>query len=470
MTMKWTLTLATALLALGLSPARADAQQLIIWYMAPTEAMIEAFGAGHHLHGSLADGYREMRLTRANTPTFLKVAPENLVRTYNAIQPGTALRTRIDRVMQISGGVVDVNLVLVDDRTGLPGWMRLADWNPDDDGEDKVYVWPAAGVGERQANRRYQAIIGLGEQSSVEIQTWAGQWLAWEGTILHEMGHTQMVGEHSRWASISISYGGDGGHWLEELLGDQEVPFEEGLGTFWGILHNDPDGQQEVLDFLNNPRPRYALESWSVLAGTREIWNAPHEEVRDLPPPDPDAPPGAGYAVRSYRWRDVPGKYILFCETTSTAFHMFFWKYANNNRDQAFEMIFNSAQAMWQERRQRFLAYAVNRLALQLEDFARRAEGQAAATAGTLTSSMYPFALMDMLTHFGIERAEFEREVRATNPDRHPRAFTEYWNHRDNIRKLAQPFLEGETIRFEEAVRAVHQYLQGAGTILATAR
>ncbi|MGH2628744.1 MAG: hypothetical protein ACRDHY_19065, partial [Anaerolineales bacterium] len=245
-------TLRSILFALGLLgslvPDLAGAQTVQLYYAAPTAAMVSTFGAGS-VFGGVADGYRAVPVTPANSAAFQSIAPPNVLRTYNALQPGTTLRNRMDGVLRVSGGVVDVSIVLFDDRTGISGHSSFA---TSTNAAGQQYIWPAAGVGPKQANNRYQAAIGVGEQASAHIQTWPGGWLAWEGALLHESLHTQFVGEKTKWGGptgngVDIVYGGDGSHWIFELLGEQELPFEEGLGTFYGTMHNNPEGARNLV-------------------------------------------------------------------------------------------------------------------------------------------------------------------------------------------------------------------------------
>ena len=455
-----------ALAALAtLIPAWAEAQTITYHYVAPIAAIRAAFGSVSTADTGFYDvGYVHVRITSANVAKFKAAAPKNLVKTYEAFQTGTPLRKRLDQILKISGGIVDVTAALVDDRTNISANSSFAD-APRNDGS--LYVWPAAGVSGKLANGRYRGMIGLGTSAADTIVGEPGGWKAWEGTICHEVSHTQMVNESTKWGSVNIVYGGDGGHWVSELIGEQELTFEEGLGTFFGLIDNPDWTRRALIPFFRNAGERYDLESWSVLAGTSEIWNAPHSESRQTPPTPPPTP-GGQYAVRSYTWRNVPGFFVLFNENTSTAFHYFYWNHANGNRDSALDMILKEASTMSQHRRKRNLAYAVNRLSLQLEDFAATPAGATAKTNGTLTSSMYPFALLDVLTHFGMSEADYKREHRANNPDRSPKAFADYWSRRNAVKQLVDPHLTANPIRIEEAVRAVHDYFRAPATILAT--
>jgi hypothetical protein len=455
---------AAALVTL-LAPALARAQSISFLYVAPKAPLQAAFGTVPPADtGYFATGYADVRITAANEAKFRTAAPANLVQTFDALKAGTALRRRVDQILQISGGITDETIALVDDRAGVTNARFATSRLPN----GTLFVWPAAGVGPKQANGRHRGFIGLGTVAANKISTtWPGAWKAWEGTIMHECSHTQFVNEKTKWGAVNIVYGGDNKHYLSEILGEQELTFEEGLGTFYGLIDNPDWPTSQVLPFFQDDTERYSIESWSVLAGTAEVWNAPHSESRQTPPTPPPTP-GGQYAVRTYKWKDVPGFYILFNENTSTGFHYFFWKNATANRDSALAMVLRGSSSMSQDRRKRNLAYAVNRLSLQLEDYAATPAGVAAKQAGTLTSSMYPFALLDVLTHFGMSEATYKREHVTNHPDRNPKAFADYWTRRAAVRQLVQADLDASPIRIEHAVQAVRDYFRSANTILAT--
>jgi len=270
-----------------------------------------------------------------------------------------------------------------------------------------------------------------------------------------------------KWGSTSIVYGGDHMHYTSELCGEQELPFEEGLGTYYGDTQNHPTAYTNLIADFARSNERYVLESRAVLAGTQAIWNAPHTErsLSLMSLPDPADRTGS-YAVREYRWRDVPGFYLLFSESTTTGFNLFFWRTANNDPTRADQMIGTVARALARDRRKRYLTYEANRLALQMEAFAATPQGAAARTAGTLTSSLYPFALLDVLTHFGMSDPDYRADYDRHYPDAQPRAYAEYFNRRAAIRAIADPFLNSSPVRIAEAVDAVHRYCQRADAIV----
>src|SRR5260370_424333 len=335
--------------------------------------------------------------------------------------------------------------------------------------------FPTQVVGRSSVDRpsgtgRYHGAIRLGEHWAGSFRSGASHDLGWEEPILHETLHTQFVvdngGNKTKWAPFWVSYGGDGTHYTSELMGEQELSFEEGLGTYYGMVRNHPTGYNSVLQFLARTDERYIIESRSVLAGSAEIWNAPHTEV---PKPLTLLPPSertGSYVWRFYRWRDVPGWYLMFSESTSTAFHLLFWHKVNNNPDQAFDYIFGTSRTISHDIHQRFLTYAVNRLSLQMETYAATPPGQAAKTAGTLTSSMFPFALLDILTHFGMTEAQYKQDCDRNHPDRNPRAYTEYCARRNAVKTLVKPYLHRNPIRMQDAVDAANHYFQAADTIL----
>ena len=68
--------------------------------------------------------------------------------------------------------------------------------------------------------------------------------------------------------------------------------------------------------------------------------------------------------------------------------------------------------------------------------------------------------------HFGMTDAEFQTEFRRDQHLVTSKALTEYWKHRDAIRKICEPHFKANPIRFTVAVGEVHAYFQKAPTIL----
>ena len=439
--------LTRVLLLLLLFPAAGSAQAVRIVFVGPTGAMVSTFGV-KNVAGGYADGYRGVVLTAANLKSFEKIAPESLVETRRRLEPGTVLRQRIDRMLQISGGVVDLDILLADDRTGFSG----------DTGTfvtatsvDRSYIWPAASSHPKEeGSGRYQGIVRLGETASLIIQSMAGGWPSWEAFILHEVLHTQFLNEDVHWGPVNGFHGAAPAHRFDEVTADESLSVEEGLAAFYGSVHNDPVGILALLYFLGRTDPRYVESS----AGP--WWESDKPVVYTFQLPQQG----------SYRWSDVPVRSLLYSESTTTALYLLFWEHVNDNTDQALAMIDASARFLARDRTRRGLPYAVNRLALQLEDFAATPAGQAAKAAGTLTSSLFPFALLDLLTHFEMTEPQYRLHYERQEPDRHPQAFTRYWARREAVKKLVEPYLSSAPIQMDAAAAALNRFFQ-EDTVLA---
>ncbi len=450
----------------GSCAATASAQTLSFTFVGPTASMVSNFGAAN-VKGGYADGYRGVAITAANVATFQKVAPEMLRRTYASLQPGTPLRTRIDRVMAISHQQVkEVEVRLVDDLGGLSGTANFGT-----SFRSKVkYVWPAAWNFPIEPKQGHKGVIGIGEFFAVDhVNDMTVGWTGWESVLLHEMLHTQFVLEKTKWGSVSVTYGLDGVHYFSEILGAQDLAFEEGLGTFYGYTHFQPNGMNATNAFFSRADERYIVEDGSIPASWEDLRKVVHRrEERKIPEEVRAAQPDRGSYNRYYfLWNQVPGKYLLFNEWTSVAFHMYFWQNANNSPDEALRMIDEMSGWMWGELRRRNLAYGVNSLAWQLEELAATPQGKTKASAGTLTSSMFPFALLDVLTHFGMPDDVYQSEFTRNNLGQPSQALKEYWNHRAAVRKLVEGDLKASPVRIQQAVASIHKYFQQPSTIIA---
>ena len=267
-----------------------------------------------------------------------------------------------------NGAVNTVQYWLVDDRTGFNvtaanrgGWFMVY---PE---TGTRFVWPAAGNYTSGGNRL--GIVGFGEnQLATDQSQRTGGMSAVDEVVLHETSHTQFI-SGSKWEAVggnAITYGADGMHYFNtaELLADQEGALNEGLATFYGYVMNDA-AWQEQLQVLTSTGRRYFVEGRSFLAGQRELYTVADRErdVLNTRRSDGTLVPqtyanGDEIAIFTYRWRSVPGFYILFAENTSTAFFSIFRNYTYRNKDTAMAMITTSSQAMSPERRKRFLTYA----------------------------------------------------------------------------------------------------------------
>ncbi len=486
-TTKYTYKWLIAVLFLLLSGGLVNAQTITIRYAAPTDTINNHFGANQSFAYEypnssgdtilLLSGFRWVTLDASNEATFRSMAEPNMRRTYDSISTNTAaLRAVINRVMRMKGNV-NVEVLLVDDRNGLGAVDPQLGGDPDSDG--KLFVWPHAvnwGTG-----NTYAGYVVFGTRALRRFVAQTGGWEKWEEVIIHEFSHTQFTPDprygYNKWNSIAIGYGGDQGHWLSEILADQQVPFEEGTGTFWGISHNRPSGPNELVRFLNDTSYRYSLGSRSFLTGTAAMWNAPHRvqwtgTVDTLPNwirlNTSITNMQGSYQLRNYKWLDIPGEFVFYNEQMATALHYLFWQYGFANKNTARDYIFNALQNQVRPNvHDRYPAYLVNHIALAMEQYANTPDGQGEATAGTLRSSMFIYALFDILSHFGMSQANFQREMRINKVNnRLPQAYNHYFNHRNALKTRVQPYIQRNRINILHAVTEARNYFQQANTIV----
>ncbi|HYU10556.1 MAG TPA: hypothetical protein VEK77_14360 [Gemmatimonadales bacterium] len=433
-----------------------------IEFVAPRDSMVATFGAAN-VQGGYAPGYRGIIIGAGNVARFRAIAPPLLVRTFDSLQPGSGMRRVIDTLLAVVGhGRVDIRYLLVNDSIGFaPGATGIFVARRQAGGPVS-FIWPFATVDSGPGNR-FSGIVRLGVHEIPTFMADAGGWKAWEEVVVHESHHTQWVGFPTKWRSIGISYGADGGHYASELLGDQPVPLDEGIATFYGEMLNEPSGYNGMIRFARDSSNRqYTLESWSVLAGS--IPNNIPRVVIDTVAPFP--PPGGGrYAFWGFRGRDVPGFYILFNENTGTLFHQFFWRNACTTRDAALRLILREDAAMWDTQLHRYLAFAANELARQMEAMAAAPAGSDAQACGVMTSSMFPYAILDILTHFGMSDQELRDEI-GRQGVRASRASGEYLNQRAALRARIRPRMDANPVQIEQAITEAVQWLRDPARIL----
>ena len=419
-----------------------SAQEVKFFYVAPTAQIQSNFGAPVD-NTQCPVGYGKVQIDSSRRATFLSIAPTWVKYVYENLQPGRNLRTHVNKVLRISGNTVPLNYYLVNDLTsfgaGTSGIFLLVPFTTANGYDGNRHVWPTGGSGGR---------IRLGEYQMKEDQSKRpGNASAVDELVLHETTHTQFTGEWSRWDGY-ITYGNDQQHYGNELQGDPEAAFNEGIATFYGYLLN-ANGIAASNTFHSRADDRYFVENQSVVAGQPSFYqNAAGAVAGTI----------SGVAVRRYRWLQIPGFYVPWSENTSTSYFTHLWLNINGNRDQALDMIIAASNAMFDNRRKRFLTFAANRIALSLETFAVTPAGQTARTNNTLTSSLYPYALLDFMTHYGMTEQEFKEDHDRHHPDRNPKAYTDYWTHRDAIKALVKDDMNANPIRFVEAIRKIHDY------------
>jgi hypothetical protein len=435
-----------------------NGQNMKVHFVAPA-AVINANFPGHtNVIGiALPTGYDIVEVTAANAAAFTNAAPPRLLYVYQQLQAGTPLRQRVNEVQYISRDSVQVNYFLVDDRTGISNTasgnflaVRIPITLTDPATDGLFHVWPT-GNG-FSVGAAFQGRVRLGEYQLEHNQfPRTGGLTAIQEVVLHESFHTQLVNRWTKWNGY-ITYGADQSHSTREIMGDQEAALNEGAGTFYGFTINN-QGLTALDNYFTNAGYRYFLEGRSVCAGYPELYNVSARQRREE----------GGATLWDYRWSDVPGFFLMFNENNATAFFANYWRNAFDNRDTAMSFLNHTFHAMWRDTLKRYLTYAINRLALKMESYAATPAGQADATK---TSSMFPFALLDLITHFGMSQTEYQEDYRRNYPDREPRAFTQYWTHRAAVRQLVQADMTASPIRFAEAVRRIRDYFRAPATIL----
>lgn len=465
------------------------AQLLRFAYVAPTDTMTKYFAKkdlyslDHKKSNGdsviVLPGYRIVDLKAPEyVRKFRSIAPENMLKSYDQLVRKTKLSERIDSLLQISGGVVQVQLYLVDDRNGLAGKDPYFTSSLDAK-DDQWYVWPAAG--NWFWNGKYYGDIGLGERAAVEIRDQPGDWMAWESTMLHEMSHTQFLPDtvygSTKWdGGVEISYGGDEGHWYGELQADQQSPLDEGLANFWGYMHNEAEAI-DMIAWCNRTGHRFKLGSRSLLTGVKEMWNSPHLVdstvtglVSDLPEDflNPNVTPIKGrYERRLYTWLDVPGRYVLHNEIMLTTYFYLFWKYAAGDEDTAMRFIRRAASALAKPvERNRYPAFVANQLAKIMEEYARTPAGRKDEAAGTLRSSMFAYGLLDLVTHLGMKDETIMGQLKIHLQSPPPKAYSAYMKHRAAVKSRLQPYITRNAIDIEKATQELVRYFSTKETIL----
>jgi len=432
-----------------------NGQNMRIHFVAP-RAVINNFAGHSNTTGiGLPAGYDIVQITSSNAAAFLAAAPPRLQYVYQQLQPGTQLRRRVNEVQNISRDSVHVNYYLVDDRTGIShtssGNFLGVRVNRNDGTSDSLYhVWPS-GNGFTLSNGTFQGRVRLGEYQLEEDQSHRdGGVLSIQEVVLHESFHTQLIDRWTKWPGY-ITYGADEMHYTDEILGDQETAFNEGAGTFYGFTINGP-GLTTLDDFFTNANYRYFLEGQSVCAGYPELYTVSARRSRTV-----------GTATWwDYRWRDVPGFFLMFNENNATNFFANFWRYGASNRDTAGAFLSYAFNSMWRDTLKRYLTYACNRLAIKMETYNASPAGQADANK---LSSLFPFALLDLITHFQMTATEYQEDYRRNYPNQNPRAYTEYFTRRNAIKTLIQGDIAASPIQFSQALQRLVTYCKTPANI-----
>lgn len=438
-----------------------QAQKIQYFYFAPAATMQQAFGdkaksferKDHQgtLYTEMA-GYKYVVLKQSNYDAFKTIAAPNMLKTYDRLTTNTSIKKAVDKIMTLSENKVNVNVMLADDRNAVSvAKLFCAD---KDTVDDKLYLWPCARI-KKTGPSKYLGQVFLGEHFAQKDILRPGGFRNWEGTIIHEFSHTQLLPDpefgKNKWKSIAIAYGGDDGHWSTELLADEQIAIDEGLGSFFGLAHN-PVAAQNLIHFLNRKDHKFRLGSRSFLTGISAMWNSPHNVIYSGPYDKipkgiklVNTPLDGNYELRNYKWLDVPGKYLMYNEIISKAYFYLIHKYAFDKEDRAYARILMAVKDMAKPNvHDRYIGYAANHIARNMELYASSVPGKADKDNGVLVSSMITYGLIDLLTHFGMTEEDFKKYLRINQAGSElPIAYVKYWSQRAKLKALVCPHLGG---------------------------
>lgn len=448
----------------------ANSQTVFFWFVAPASVISTNFGTPVD-SVRCPFGYARVQIRANNKAKFNSIAPTNLKYVYAQMQPRQNLRKAVNLVLKNSAGLVDeVQYFLIDDRTALSSDPRDTSHIYVDyiDG-GKKYVWPAANNNKSSLRKdKYVGWVMLGEhQLQFDQSQRTGRMQSVDEVVLHESSHTQFTGRWTKWGAVegkAVTYGVDGMHYLNEIIGDQAGALNEGIATFYGYLLND-SAYQELVSSLSDTSRRYFVEARSVLGGDNELRKISDKQQSNLRNSAGNVfyPNGNPVVTFRYRWKTVPGWYLLFAEGTSTAFFSLFRNHTYQNKETAYFMIREASTAMSADRIKRQLTYACTQLALRMEAYNNSTKGEADKSR---ISSMFPYALLDLLTHFGMSDSLYKKDHRRTNPEKYSKAYTEYWNHRSKVQALVQTDIDASPIRFKDALQKIKDYFKKSEMIL----
>lgn len=366
-------------------------------------------------------GFRKVDITAANIAKFRTFGSPGIVALVTTLQnPASALSRAVKRVTGFSNGhVTQINVNLINDGGGLTTDNLFCN--------SSGMAWPCAW----NSDTRGTICIGELAAGTPDINE----------TIVHEIFHTQSINiagqRNHRYAdtidNVRVAYGGDEGHYLEELMADQQQSMDEGIGTFWGsqLL---PDPSRATLRQLTTNQP-FFLGSQSFLSGVSDAWNAPHTTLIDTQFRQP-IPTGttvsfstdlynvtlsrtpiqySRYIARLYRFCNIPGQYVFHSELLPEIYlHLFqanaFIDTATGNRSMIEFMKYYSRFS--ENARHRYPVNMAMFLAAQMEAYNN------AAPAGTSrVSSIFALGLYDMLMRFSMPDADLKRILDITTFD-----------------------------------------------------
>ncbi len=438
------------------------------------------------------DGFSAVYLTAQNLTTFNTIAPPNIKKVYSAINDKKSLlRQSLDRLTKISGKTIKtIEIRMINDSKGLSNtgdYLFCRSFDPD---QGISFAWPCASNQNNSLGYVMFGEIAAGDSD-------------FEAIILHEVSHTQTLYEKDGFNSkfgctngVLISYGGDKGHYKNELQGGQQAAMDEALGNYWAGVY-DPSMLTKTVDAFNGNQP-FLLGSHSTLTGTPDMWNAQHEVLVSTTVPmkkageafptiladgyvlqliTPVLKPGqSGYEARLYKFLDIPKDYIYYSEKTVELYLAMYENYAYQNQDTAMNKIIAFAKyyaVSTKFQRHRYPENMSMFFASSMEKYYKTMRLDPTMKSEKFVSSIFPLALYDLLMHFGLNETELSKKLETTTYDIsgvpkivRPRAADIYLKHRTEIKSLLCPFISGDkdcqdgndTIDIDQAVQAIQKY------------
>ena len=414
--------------------------------------MTEDFGANSIEHSPHAE-MGLVTLTEGNEAKFQEKTPNMILKSlYNTFNHTSDYwPTSFKEAVMIAEGYVDIELVLVLDSPGVPedADSEFDVIRVDESLQDHPYrVLPQVEIGPYdEAGMGHTLRITLGEyllrkQSSITFHNHGSNttyeisqddrypegllaMLAVKGMFV---GPWNRLGTYSQF-NPSVSFTDELGRFREELWLSQGYALIEGLARSYGAV-SSMLMEEQIRNFWEDPTPRYYLPASSGLWKTKALSQTRTYEGKYH-----------GEDIQLVKWIDMPGYSLLFSESTAAMFY----SQLREQHDDGYQtlmlenIITPAVSLMHQAPNQRYLTYQVAAVAHEMERFAATKKGRQMASEQGLISSMFAFALLDILTHFDLTEEHFTRTFLEPMPQPYPKALRAYFDrHREKVKEMVR--------------------------------
>ena len=415
-------------------------------YAGPEKEVVKYFGEGM-IQDTLHNGIVSVSVNKDHRKAVHDIAPNELWRVYERYlweddDLHLTTRRRIDSLLKITGYRVALTIVLVDDEGGLSEDEYSLFTTRFDSETGKRHVWPSVGNDSDDDGTGYYsawAYVGAHWLKKSAMVDWHGtkkrDISKQDAVLIGLIAKSIFVFDPSPFAALNEEASGfkrGNGRWVEELWPDKKNATIEGISAYYAMeaeafseyAGSEFSISQGLYEFQHDTSSRYVLQETSILASIDNLKKAPYKK-RDL----------VGVMGREYYWLDVPGFYLLFAPNTTFGYldAMLDGAFGMGNSIDSSPAINKAVAKMWESRDNRDLLFLVNQMALAVEDFSATPKGK---KIGPIPSSMYTFYVLDVLTHFDLGSEGYKRAYNNREYERQPRAYKEYWKHRDKLKKL----------------------------------